>query len=175
MKGDFHVRFRENVRVKFPCVTRLAVIIKTLTNFTTGLLKTLAYYLGGFILARVTYLIFGWEYIHAPGLHHVIGFLFLLGGAAWLIYSIWLLLVGKKERINYGAVTVHLIAIIAVVGFIAFTVKQENKKSIQTDPSEILIIDTKSPDKSIITNGTGDTVYFKKRDSVLIDKIDIKK
>jgi hypothetical protein len=23
MKGDFHVRFRENVGVKFPCVTRL--------------------------------------------------------------------------------------------------------------------------------------------------------
>jgi len=23
MKGDFHVRFRENARVKFPCVTRL--------------------------------------------------------------------------------------------------------------------------------------------------------
>ena len=29
MKGDFHVRFRENVGVKFPCVTRLAVILKT--------------------------------------------------------------------------------------------------------------------------------------------------
>jgi len=26
MKGDFHVRFRENVRVKFPCVTRLCVM-----------------------------------------------------------------------------------------------------------------------------------------------------
>jgi len=24
MKGDFHVRFRENAGVKFPCVTRLA-------------------------------------------------------------------------------------------------------------------------------------------------------
>ena len=23
MKGDFHVRFCENVRVKFPCVTQL--------------------------------------------------------------------------------------------------------------------------------------------------------
>ena len=23
MKGDLHVRFRENVEVKFPCVTRL--------------------------------------------------------------------------------------------------------------------------------------------------------
>ncbi len=28
MKGDFHVRFRENVRVKFPRVTRLAFIVK---------------------------------------------------------------------------------------------------------------------------------------------------
>jgi hypothetical protein len=25
MKGDFHVRFRGNVGVKFPCMTRLAV------------------------------------------------------------------------------------------------------------------------------------------------------
>jgi hypothetical protein len=27
MKREFQVRFRENVRVKFPCVTRLAVIL----------------------------------------------------------------------------------------------------------------------------------------------------
>ena len=27
MKGDFHVRFRENVRVKFPCVTRLVSML----------------------------------------------------------------------------------------------------------------------------------------------------
>jgi hypothetical protein len=27
MKGDFHVRFCENVGVKFPCVTRLAFIV----------------------------------------------------------------------------------------------------------------------------------------------------
>ena len=26
MKGDFHVRFRGNVGVKFPCVTRLCAI-----------------------------------------------------------------------------------------------------------------------------------------------------
>ena len=28
MKREFHARFRENVRVKFPCVTRLAIILK---------------------------------------------------------------------------------------------------------------------------------------------------
>ena len=27
MKGDFHVRFRENAGVKFPCVTRLYAIL----------------------------------------------------------------------------------------------------------------------------------------------------
>lgn len=52
---------------------------------------------------------------------------------------------------------------------------KENKKSIQTDPSEVLIIDTDSSDKSILTNGKGDTLYVKEGDSVLIDRIDIKK
>ena len=28
MKGDLHVQFRENAGVKFPCVTRLVVILK---------------------------------------------------------------------------------------------------------------------------------------------------
>ena len=28
MKGDFHVRFRENVGVKFPCVTGLCVNVQ---------------------------------------------------------------------------------------------------------------------------------------------------
>jgi hypothetical protein len=31
VKGDFHARFCENVRVKFPCVTRLAENLKDLT------------------------------------------------------------------------------------------------------------------------------------------------
>jgi len=29
MKGDFHVRFRENLRVKLPWVTRLCLIIES--------------------------------------------------------------------------------------------------------------------------------------------------
>lgn len=35
MKGDFHVRFRENVGVKFPCVTRLGNIKKMSRKFET--------------------------------------------------------------------------------------------------------------------------------------------
>ena len=32
MKGDFHIRFCENVRVKLPYVTRLAVLVKDYTQ-----------------------------------------------------------------------------------------------------------------------------------------------
>lgn len=28
MKGDLHVQFRENAGVKFPCVTRLELIVR---------------------------------------------------------------------------------------------------------------------------------------------------
>jgi hypothetical protein len=35
-EGDFHVRFRENVGVKFPCVTRLAVIPYNRTKLTSS-------------------------------------------------------------------------------------------------------------------------------------------
>jgi len=41
MKGDFHVRFRENLRVKLPWVTRLAVIgPDNLVNLTGDTLIT---------------------------------------------------------------------------------------------------------------------------------------
>ncbi len=34
MKGDFHVRFRENAGVKLPCVTRLAETTNNATFLT---------------------------------------------------------------------------------------------------------------------------------------------
>jgi hypothetical protein len=39
VKGDFQARFRENVRVKFPCVTRLAVMRPRETDKKTLSLK----------------------------------------------------------------------------------------------------------------------------------------
>ena len=42
MKGDFHVRFRENLRVKLPWVTRLAAIFErhvTTDKFDSGQLN----------------------------------------------------------------------------------------------------------------------------------------
>jgi len=41
MKGDFHVRFRENVGVKFPCVTRLAAKLSETTVQTKEIIVKL--------------------------------------------------------------------------------------------------------------------------------------
>jgi hypothetical protein len=40
MKGDFHVRFRENLRVKLPWVTRLPAIGSGQIGFQTKRLTT---------------------------------------------------------------------------------------------------------------------------------------
>ncbi len=36
MKGDFHVRFRENLRVKLPWVTRLITLVYKPSGFPEG-------------------------------------------------------------------------------------------------------------------------------------------
>jgi hypothetical protein len=45
-----------------------------------GFLKAVLYYLAGLGLAGINYLTVGHEYIHAPGLHHIIIFLTFIGG-----------------------------------------------------------------------------------------------
>ncbi|QEK52900.1 hypothetical protein FYC62_15390 [Pedobacter aquae] len=89
-------------------------------NFKRGLYRVLAYYFSGFIIAWLASVTFDWEYMHAPGIHHLIGFLFLLGGIISILYYIGLFLFRKKEKINLGALLVHLIVIIFVLMFIIF-------------------------------------------------------
>ncbi|MEJ7911611.1 MAG: hypothetical protein WKF70_00555 [Chitinophagaceae bacterium] len=60
------------------------------SKFAQGLIRGLIYYAIGFVAAWVTYQIFGWGYKHAPGLHHIVAFIFLLGGVGWSLY--WFML-----------------------------------------------------------------------------------
>ena len=142
------------------------------TNFTKGLLKGLAYYAIGFLTAWLTYTIFGWNYRHAPGLHHIVALLFLLGGACWTLYYFVLILTGLKSKVNFGVFAVHIVTILTVVLYVVIDIRSENATEYKTEPADIITINKDSTTKtSSIVNGNGDTLYSLKGDSVLIDKI----
>lgn len=110
------------------------------TNFTKGLLKGLAYYAIGFVTAWLTYSLFGWNYKHAPGLHHIVAFLFLLGGAGWTLYYFVLILTGLKSKVNFGVLAVHIVIILTVVLYLVIDIRSEDATEYKTDPADIITI-----------------------------------
>lgn len=103
-------------------------------NFTKGVFKGLVYYAIGFVVAWVTYIIFGWDYKHAPGLHHLVALLFLLGGAGWTLYYFVLILTGLKSKVNFGVLAVHIVMVLIVVLFIVIDIRSEEVTGHKTAP-----------------------------------------
>ena len=136
-----------------------------------GIIKGLLYYGVGFLLAWVCYLIFGWEYIHAPGLHHLIGFLFLVGGLVFCLYYLILIVTRQREKVNYGFFLVHLTTLSSIIAYMIYSIYSVDKVESQTNPKNILTI-TKSDSlgNSSIIDGSGDTLYLRNDDTILIDK-----
>ena len=142
------------------------------TNFLNGLLKGLAYYAVGFVISWLTYLIFGWGYRHAPGLHHIVAFLFLLGVAGWTLYYLVLILTGLKSKVNFGVFVVHIAMISTVVLYDIIDIKSDEVTNYKPNPADIITIKrNQETNTSSIVNGKGDTLYSSKGDSILIDKI----
>ena len=137
-----------------------------------GFIKGLLYYATGFVAAWLTYTIFGWEYAHAPGLHHLVALLFLLGGVGWSLYYFILTLTGLKSKVNFGLFTVHIVMILTVVLFVVIGIKNEESTEYKSNPADIITINKDTATKTAsIVNGYGDTLYSLKGDSVVIDKI----
>ena len=84
-------------------------------NVLKGIFKGTAYYAIGFVAAWLTYIIVGWNYKHAPGLHHIIALPFLLVGAGCTLYYFILILTGLKSKVNFGLFTVHIVVILTAV------------------------------------------------------------
>lgn len=125
---------------------------KLKTKFLNGLLKGLLYYALGFLATWLTYIIFGWDYKHAPGLHHIVGLLFLLGGAGWTFYYFILTLTGLKSRVNFGVLAVHVIILLTVVLYVVIDIRSEKVTEYKSNPADIITInkDTATKTASII-------------------------
>lgn len=86
-------------------------------DFGIGVLRAVTYYTIGFAIVWATYLVFGWEYVHAPGLHHLVGLLVLVIGAILLIRRLMELFTNSGNSRNKGALLVHAVAVVVFILF----------------------------------------------------------
>jgi cytochrome b561 len=86
-------------------------------DFLTGIARGIAFYVIGCALVWLTFLAFGWEYAHAPGLHHMVGLLVLVIGALLLIWRLISLFAEPQNMRNKGVLLVHGVAVASFILF----------------------------------------------------------
>lgn len=142
-------------------------------EFIKGGLRAAAYYAIGFAIAWATYLFFGWEYIHAPGIHHLIGLLVLIIGVVLLIRRLVEFFKNSTNSLNKGALLIHFI-VIGGFGIYFWIILNEASKPYEPSEEELAEAEYLTTDENtesiIIQNGLGDTVFLQVADSILIDK-----
>ncbi|MBX0333955.1 hypothetical protein K3G39_11980 [Pontibacter sp. HSC-14F20] len=139
-------------------------------QFVTGLARGLLYYACGAALVWLTYLLFGWEYAHAPAAYHLVGLLVLVVGAVLLIRRLISLFTKPADRYNKGVLLVHTVA---VVGFILFfkliilngALKRDTGDTVA---SEILTLDLETQ-TLLLTNNVRDTLFLQVADSLYVN------
>ena len=138
----------------------------------TGFIRGLLYYAIGLVAAWLTYIIFGWEYAHGPGLHHIVAVLFLLSGAVWTVYYFILILTGLISKVNFGLFAVHVVMLLTVVLYVVIGIRSEEMSEYKSNPEDIITINRDTATKTAsVVNGYGDTVFLMRKDSVLIDRV----
>lgn len=136
-----------------------------------GFVFTILYYLISFLISYVIYLIFGWEYIHAPGFHHLTFLLFLIGGLLWSIFNI-ILFFKRKDLFYKESLIVHSIIFggLIIWFLIAFIIVEIPKQELKIENKSSITLINKI-DTSLLKNEMNDTLYLKIKDSIYVDKM----
>jgi hypothetical protein len=141
-------------------------------TFKKGFTRTIKYYAIGFALVYLSYLAFGHQYIHGPGLHHIVGLFILLGGAGWIVYNIIRLIYNKGDKGNVGSLIMNIVVISGVTIYLTVDANKNTGAATVTNKADMKTIiynkDSNANSVSVI-NGLGDTLFSKVGDSILID------
>jgi len=136
-----------------------------------GYIFTILYYLSALIVSYIVFLIFGWEYIHAPGFHHLTFLLFLIGGMVWSIFNI-IQLFRRKGSFYKESLIVHVIIFTGlIIWFLIAFIMVEYPKQEPNISSENSITLINLKDTSLLINEMNDTIYLQIKDSIYIDKM----
>ena len=133
-----------------------------------GFLKASIYYLVGFALAGLAYWVFGWEYIHAPGAHHLIIFLTFVGGFIWFLRTLHRFYFGHWDKSVRQIMIVTLSMSVLFTAFILHLIylPAEHEQPAQ-DKS---LIEVAGDTTTLRRNGA--LIYYKVKDSVFFNSID---
>ena len=136
--------------------------------FIRQIIFSILYYLIGFLITWIVYKLSGTPYAHGPNLFHLVGLVVLLGGLVWLLKAIASLFTKDKQ---FGTLLVHTLVLGGIVISFILEISKDSDVDI-SDPESIITIhkDTVTNSASIV-NGNGDTLYLKRGESVLIDKV----
>lgn len=141
------------------------------TPFSKGLTKAAIYYAIAFALGWLTFQVWRHAYIHGPGLHHLIAFLALIGGAIWILRGLFGLMFNKNDKENLGSLIVNVAVVASVVTYFLVEINKETISETTDNKDDIIIVnqDT-STNSSSIVDGLGDTILLQVGDSTIIDK-----
>lgn len=133
-----------------------------------GVLKALGYYVAGLVLACTSYLIVGYEYAHAPGLHHILVFLTFVGGLVWMIAAIARYASGYRSKSLKGMILTTTFMSVGFALLMLYLI--DGSKHDGLIDVDRLTIDESGDTTTLRYNGS--PVYIKVKDSVLINFID---
>jgi hypothetical protein len=136
-----------------------------------GFLKAILYYTVGLGLAGISYLTVGHEYIHAPGLHHIIILLTFFGGFLWLTVSTIQFFIGQRTENLKGTIFTNLLMSLGFILYITNIIINEKADKAEFEKQLDKIRIEESGDTTTMYHG-GNIVYMKVKDSVLINFID---
>jgi hypothetical protein len=144
-------------------------------GFRKGIIISSIYYGIGLALILLTVLIWNNRYAHAPGPPFIMAAFVLIGGTCLLLINLLLFKRAFNKDREKGSLLIHTLVLGSSCIFIAVLIKKINSEdSLSRVDSEYLIIG-QEPGTLTIMKESGDTIFFQKEGSVIIDKDSIVK
>ena len=140
------------------------------TPFSKGLIGAALYYAVAGLLTWLTYIIWGHDYIHGPGLHHLFGFLALVAGAIWILVGVVRLFLNKQDKRNIGSLLMNVVVVSSVITYFLIDINRGRESATIEDEGDFITIQQDaSTNSSSIISGVGDTILLQVEDSLIID------
>ena len=135
-------------------------------------IPSILYYIVGFLITWLVSILERPHYAHGPNIFHLLGFLVFVGGVIWTLRILLQVLSGRNQYAL--AFAIHLVVIFTILFIFFYEPNKLPVVEVKSKPEDILTIqkDTINNLSSVI-NGAGDTLYFQRNDSILINKIPV--